>query len=129
MKKLQIALLLLLMIFSVQLHAQTNTDTDLMKTIVGKWKVIKYQSKNGTFAKTDLLVFESDGTFKSDSVYFGAKTGFYRTDENRGVLILENDGRTTEWKATLKKGVLRMRSAPGSKQPRIYITSVRVQEG
>ena len=101
MKKLHIALLLLLMSFGFTLHAQT--DIDLMKTLVGKWKVIKYQSKNGTFAKTDLLVFESNGTFKSDSVYFGTKTGYYRTDENRGVLILENDGRTTEWKATPQK--------------------------
>ena len=131
MKKLILIMVILTTVSSYRLHAQQSKglDNELVHAIVGTWKVIKYESKNGTYSKPDTLVFKSDGTFLSDSIYFATKTGFFRTDENRGVLILENGTQTTEWTTTVKKGVLRMRTAPNSKQPKIYITSVRVTEG
>lgn len=124
MKKLHISLFLLLG-FSLQLSAQ---KPELIQAIVGKWKVIKYQSPSGTQSKTDVLIFESDGSFKSDSIYFATKGGLFRTDETRTALILENGKTITEWTTSLKNGVLRMRSVPRNKQPKIHITAVRVKE-
>jgi hypothetical protein len=124
MKKLHIILILLLGI-TLQLSAQKN---DLIQAIVGKWKVIKFQSPSGTQSTADVLIFESDGSFKSDSIYFATKGGLFRTDETQTVLILENGKTTTEWTTSLKNGVLRMRSVPKNKQPKIYITAVRVKE-
>lgn len=124
MKKLPIFLFFLLGI-TLQLSAQKN---ELIHAIVGKWKIIKYQSPAGTQSKEDVLIFESDGSFKSDSIYFASKDGLFRTDETQTVLILENGKTTTEWTASLKNGVLRMRSVPKNKQPKIYITAVRVKE-
>jgi hypothetical protein len=128
MKKLHAFLLFMFVGLSFQLSAQNQTN-DMITRVVGKWKVVKYQSsKTGTYAKSDVLVFESDGTFRSDSIYFGSKKGLFRTDETRTVLIIDAGNKTTEWATTLKKGVLKMRSVPGDKQPKIYITLVRVKE-
>ena len=125
MKKFNLILFFLLLGFSFQLSAQKN---DLLHTIVGKWKVIKYQSPSGTQSKTDTLTFEQDGSFKSDSIYFKTKVGHFRTDENHAVLILKNSKTTTEWATSIKNDVLRMRSLPKNKQPKIHITAVRVKD-
>lgn len=128
MKKLIITLLLIAaIIFNV--HAQENKENDLIHAIMGKWKVIKHQTPKTTSSKATILIFEPNGTFIGDSTYFGTNKGFYRTDESRGTLILENGGKITEWNTTVKKGVLRMRSAPTieKKQGKIYITSVRTE--
>jgi len=125
MKKYSVLLWISLMLFSIQSYSQ---DKALIEAIIGKWKVIQYQSKAGKLAKTDVLVFESDGTFRSDSVYFRARKGLFRTDENRSVIVIEAGDSTTEWITSLKKGVLRMKSAQGAKQSKVYITSVRVKE-
>jgi hypothetical protein len=128
MKKFHIILLFLFGI-SLQLSAQKiQQKNELIAAIVGKWKVIKYQSQSGTQSKADVLIFESDGTFKSDSIYFTTKDGLFRTDETQTVLILENGNTTTEWTTSLKNGVLRMRSVPKNKQPKIHITAVRVKD-
>jgi hypothetical protein len=126
MKKKSIILLLFLGGFGLHTMAQSN---ELIANVLGKWKVVKYESsKTGTYSKADTLKFESDGTFRSDSIYFGSKKGLFRTDENRTILIIEAGDKTTEWSTTLKKGVLRLRSAPEDKQPKIYITLVRVKD-
>jgi hypothetical protein len=128
MNKLHIILLFILG-SSWQLSAQSNEQkNELIDAIVGKWKVIKYQSQSGKQSKADMLIFESDGTFKSDSIYFATKEGLFRTDESQTILILENGNTTTEWTTSLKNGVLRMRSVPKNKQPKTYITAVRVKD-
>jgi len=109
--------------------AQVLGAQDLRGTVQGKWKVTQYQSQSGTQSLIDTLEFKSDGSFLSDSIYFQTKKGLFRTDENRSVLILEVNGESIEWIASIKKGILMMRSTPASKQqPAIYITSIRVDD-
>ena len=124
MKNLKIILLFLLLtgLGTTHLHAQT-----LLKKVTGKWKVIKYQDQLKTMALADTLEFQSDGTFLSDSIYFKSGNGLFRTDENNSIVIIETPVATTEWQVSLSKGVLRLRSVPKNKQPKTYITLVKVK--
>jgi hypothetical protein len=126
MKKIKIIILFLLL---TGWGAQQLSAQALLKGVTGKWKVIKYQDKSRTQSLADTLEFQPDGTFLSDSIYFKPGKGLFRTDENRSVLILNVRGKATEWRTSIKNGVLRMRSVSSSKkQPRVYITSVRIKE-
>ena len=128
MKKLQYIYFLCLVALSLSLTAQHKPQPDpLITKIIGKWKVVKYQASNsGASATTDTLVFESDGTFRSDSIYFKTRKGLYRTDENRKVLIMDINGTSTEWAASIDNGVLRLKSLPDRKRPKVHVTLVNV---
>jgi hypothetical protein len=128
MKKLQYIYFLCLVAFSLSLSAQHKPQPDpLITKIIGKWKVVKYQASNsGASATTDTLVFEPDGTFRSDSIYFKTTKGLYRTDETRKVLIIDAGGKSSEWAAALDDGVLRLKSLPDRKRPKVHITLVKV---
>lgn len=128
MKKLPYICLLCLFAFSLSLTAQHKPQPDpLITKIVGKWKVVKYQASNkSASSQVDTLVFESDGTFRSDSIYFEGRSGLYRTDENRKVLIIDVNKKSTEWAASIDKGVLRLKSLPDRKRPKVQITLVNV---
>lgn len=123
MKK-QFTLTLFLFLFAVttQLAAQ-----NLISNITGKWSITKYQSKVKTAGKSGTLEFLSDGMFRSEGIYFGVQTGLFRTDETRSIVIIEAQNGITEWTASLKDGVLRLKSIKG-KGSRIYLTLMRLKE-
>jgi hypothetical protein len=110
-------------------NQKTQTNNELIHAIVGKWKIIKYESEQKTPAKPSAVEFRSDGTFVNDGVIFKTPEGMFRTNEDRGSLILENGDQVTEWKTSLKKGVLQMDLIPKFNQTKVNITLVRIAEG
>lgn len=100
---------------------------DLLGNLYGKWNITKYQSKTKTQLRNGTLDFQSDGSFLSEGIYFGTKKGLYTTDETRSVVIIEIDEAKTEWVASFKKGMLRLHTAPGSRQPKVYMTLARIE--
>lgn len=126
MKKLTILILVILASGATHLYSQ-----DLLSTVTGKWKVVNYHTKSmNTKSQTDTLVFNPDGTFISDSLYFGAKEGLFRTDETRLLLVTETDNNNTkEWVVSLKKGILRLKSVQQDKRkPNVVIELVKIEE-
>lgn len=120
-KSYALTLFLFLFTFVTQLNAQ-----NLIGDITGKWSITKYQSKVKTAGKSGTLEFQSDGMFRSEGIYFGVQTGLFRTDETRSVVIIEAQNGITEWTASLKDEVLRLKSIKG-KGPKIYLTLVRMK--
>ncbi|HOX81939.1 MAG TPA: hypothetical protein PLJ60_17390 [Chryseolinea sp.] len=121
-KQFTLTLFLLLFAVTVQLRAQ-----NLISDVTGKWAITKYQSKIKTAGKSGTLEFLSDGMFRSEGIYFGVQTGLYRTDETRSIVIIEAENGITEWTASMKNDVLRLKSVKG-KGPRVYLTLVRIKE-
>lgn len=120
-KSFAIAALLFMFSFTTSLNAQ-NPISD----VTGKWSITKYQSKLKTAGKSGTLEFLSDGMFRSEGIYFGTQTGLFRTDETRSIVIIEAQNGITEWTASLKNDVLRLKSIKG-KGSRVYLTLVRTK--
>ena len=120
-KSFAITAFLFLFTATTSLSAQNIIDN-----ITGKWSIAKYQSKVKTEGKSGTLEFLSDGMFRSEGIYFGAQTGLFRTDETRSIVIIEAQNGITEWTASVKDDVLRMKSVKG-KGPRVYLTLVRAK--
>ncbi len=121
-KSIKNFLLLFLLATAFQLDAQ-----HLISDVTGKWTITKYQSKIKTQARSGTLEFLPDGTFLSEGIYFGVQTGLFRTDETRSVVIIDTHGEISEWTASIKNEVLRLKSIKG-KGPRVYLTLLRVME-
>ena len=115
--------LMIVMLFLFSIGIQPVVSNDLMGNLYGKWNVIKYQSRSEKKARSGTLVFDADGKFQSEGIHFGAVKGLFRTDENRSVLIIEQaDGTTTEWYASVKNDVLRLRNITDDKRSRVHMT-------
>jgi len=112
---------LLLTTLGPRLHAQS-----LIGDIAGKWSITKYQSKIKTQGKSGTLEFLSDGTFISEGIHFGPQKGLFRTDETRSIVIIETPVATSEWNASIKNDVLRLRSVKG-KGSKVYLTLMRIK--
>lgn len=112
--------------FTSYAQQKNKTQDELISKVVGEWKIVRYQSKGESSAFADTLIFKLDGTLQTDSVYFDTRKATFRTDETRRILIIETNTRTTEWSVSINNGVMRLRSAKGSKQPKIYITLAKV---
>ncbi len=121
-KSFALTLFLVLFAITTQLTAQ-----NLISNIAGKWSITKYQSKIKTQGRSGTLEFLSDGTFLSEGIFFGTQTGLFRTDETRSVIIIEAENGITEWTASVKEDVLRLKSVKG-KGSRTYITLMRLKE-
>jgi hypothetical protein len=120
-KQFTLTVFLFLFAITVQLSAQ-----NLISDVTGKWSITKYQSKIKTAGKSGTLEFLSDGMFRSEGIYFGVQTGLFRTDETRSIVIIEAQNGITEWTASVKDDVLRLRSLKG-KSPRVYLTLIRTK--
>ncbi len=120
-KSFAIAAFLFLFSFTTSLNAQ-----NLISDIAGKWSITKYQSKQKTAGKSGTLEFLTDGMFRSEGIYFGVQTGLFRTDETRSIVIIEAQNGITEWTASVKNDVLRLKSIKG-KGSRVYLTLVRIK--
>ena len=120
-KSIAIAAFLFLFTAVTSLSAQ-----NLITEIAGKWSITKYQSKVKTEGKSGTLEFLSDGMFRSEGVYFGTQTGLFRTDETRSIVIIEAQNGITEWTASVKDDVLRLKSIKG-KGPKVYLTLMRIK--
>ncbi len=120
-KSFAIASFLFLFSFTTSLTAQ-----NLISDLAGKWSITKYQSKQKTEGKSGTLEFLTDGMFRSEGIYFGVQTGLFRTDETRSIVIIEAQNGITEWTASVKDDVLRLKSIKG-KGPRVYLTLIRIK--
>jgi hypothetical protein len=120
-KSFAIASFLFLFTIATSLSAQ-----NLIGDIAGKWSITKYQSKVKTAGKSGTLEFLSDGMFRSEGIYFGTQTGLFRTDETRSLVIIEAQNGITEWTASVKGDVLRLKSIKG-KGPKVYLTLTRIK--
>ena len=120
-KSFAIASFLFLFTSSTLLSAQ-----NLISDIAGKWSITKYQSKVKTVGKSGTLEFLSDGMFRSEGIYFGTQTGLFRTDETQSIVIIEAQNGITEWTASIKDDVLRLKSIKG-KGPKVYLTLTRIK--
>lgn len=125
MKKLSVLILIFLLV-GTSFHVSAQ---NLLKELYGTWNVTKYQSKIKTAVRSGAVEFQEDGSFKSQRIHFGTKAGLYRTDETRSLVIIDTDGVSTEWLASMKKGVLLLRSTPAvNKKLRVHLTLVRRKE-
>src|SRR6478609_3942942 len=120
-KSIAIAAFLFLFTAVTSLSAQ-----NLITEIAGKWSITKYQSKVKTEGKSGTLEFLPDGMFRSEGIYFGTQTGLFRTDETRSLVIIEAQNGITEWTASVKDDVLRLKSIKG-KGPKVYLTLMRIK--
>jgi len=120
MKKSSV-IILILSLFAC--HSQLLAQ-HLIGDIAGKWSITKYQSKVETEARSGTVEFLSDGTFVSEGIHFGVQKGLFRTDETRSLVIIETSSGTSEWNASIKDDVLRLRSVKG-KGPKTYLTLMR----
>jgi len=125
MKKLKILFFVFMVTCVLPLSAQS-----VIGTVTGKWLVVKYNNKSmGTKSQSDTLVFQPDGFFTSENLYFGAKKGLFRSDENRKMLITEADNNNTiEWVVSFKKGILRLKSVRDKRKPYVVIELVKADE-
>lgn len=105
----------------------TVNAQDLLGDLHGSWNMTKYQSRVKTQLATGKVTFESDGGFVSEGVYFGTEKGLFSTDETRSVVIIDIDGVKSEWTASVKKGVLRLRTPSGTKQPKVYMMFQKIK--
>lgn len=102
-------------------HAQGPSD--LRGSLSGKWKL--YDSK--ATKEMGTWEFQSDGKFLSTGDYWGNKSGLYRTDETRSVLILEIDEKITEWSASVKENMLALKEVTnGSKKPAVVLSLQKI---
>lgn len=108
-------------------NAQKIVPYDLIGRLHGTWIMTKYQSKIKTQQVNGKITFESDGGFVSEGVHFGSKKGLFSTDESRSVVIIETDEGKSEWTASVKKGVLRLRTPSGIKQPKVYMMFKKIK--
>ena len=108
------------------LAGATLSAQNLISDVTGKWSITKYQSKAKMQGRSGTLIFSPDGSFQSEGIYFGVQTGLFRTDETRQVLIIETPEGISEWTASVKNDVLRLRSIKG-KGPRTYLTLMRLK--
>ena len=111
----------------IGLGENTVNAQDLLGALHGSWNMTKYQSQVKTQLPTGKVTFESDGGFVSEGVYFGAEKGLYSTDETRSVVIIDIEGVKSEWTASVKKGVLRLRTPSGTKQPKVNMTFEKIK--
>src|SRR4051812_22525744 len=84
----------------------TTNAQQLLETLEGKWNVKEYHN-NSKVANTGFIDFQQNGVFESRGTYFGTRKGLYRTDETRSVVLIDN-GKPSEWKATITNNVLRL---------------------
>lgn len=118
------------LMFTVGIHVGKGQDVphDLLRDLYGTWKVTEYQSKAVPQPSVSAVVFQPDGAFLSEGFFFGSKKGLFRTDESRSIIVIETSGVTTEWAASFKKGVLKLRSSPRSKRPRVAMGLTKNKE-
>lgn len=105
----------------------TTTYAQLLDTLVGKWNVKEYRNNQTTVLDSGFIDFQQDGVFESRGTYFGTRKGLYRTDETRSVVLIDN-GKTTEWKATMTNNVLKLdQIIKKQRKPKIYM--ILIKEG
>lgn len=122
MKKHSIILFFLLLGFGTH----TVNAQDLLGDLYGSWNMTKYQSRIKTQLATGKVTFELDGGFLSEGVYFGTVKGLFSTNETRSVVIIDIEGVKSEWTASVKKGVLRLRTPSGTRQPKVFMMFKKV---
>ncbi len=124
------SIVLFFLMFTVGIHFGIGQDVphDLLRDLYGTWKVTEYQSKIVPQPSVGAVVFQSDGGFLSEGFFFGSTKGLFRTDESRSIIVIETTGVSTEWAASFKNGVLRLRSSPRSKRPRVAMELTKNKE-
>lgn len=120
-------LFIILFFILIGAGAQRVSAQDLLGDLYGSWNMTKYQSKIKTQQANGKITFQSDGAFISEGVYFGTKKGLFSTDETRSVVIIDIDGVKSEWTASVKKGILRLRTVSGVRQPKVYMTFAKMK--
>lgn len=120
-----------IVIFLLTFYVQINPvlAQDLIHDVQGKWSIMKFQYDKKPEVQGGTLEFLSDGTLVSEGVFFGTKKSVFRTDETRAVLLIENEEGVTEWLASIKNGVMRLKSTGNTSKPStIYITLKKLKE-
>jgi len=93
----------------------------ILDSLIGKWNVKEYHNNRKTISNQGTIEFKQDGFFVSSNTYFGEANSLFRTDETRAVIYIDN-GKTTEWRAILKKNTLRLEQiVPKQKTPKVYL--------
>lgn len=101
----------------------STVPRDIFGKLAGRWHMTKYASKLKTDSEKGSVTFQTDGTFISDGKYFGSKTGRYTTKESDSTLIIDTEGGSTEWKASIDGNTLRLTlDKLQPKQPAVMMT-------
>ena len=91
----------------------------LLDSLKGTWVLQEQYNNKQRVVPKGTLQFLEDGTFRSHGSYFGSAEGLYTTDESKSTILIEIDGRTTEWTASVQNHVLRMTKPRRKKAPRV----------
>jgi hypothetical protein len=120
---------LLIFLFAFCLQTSLVVAQNLQRDVQGKWSIKKFQFDKKPEVQGGTLEFISDGTLLSEGVYFGTKKSSFRTDETRAVLLIENEEGVTEWLASIKNDVMRLKSTGNTSKPStIYITLMKLKD-
>lgn len=104
----------------------TTVAQDLSKDIKGRWVVKKFQKDKKPELQGGTLEFLGDGMLLSEGIFFGTGKGTFTTDQDGSTLVIQNETGTTEWLASIKNDVLRLKSTGKTATPeKIYITLTR----
>jgi hypothetical protein len=117
--------IVLFVVMTGVLHTGFAQSSLLLESIKGKWNVKEYHNNRKTAINTGYIDFQQDGVFESKGTYFGDRRGLYRTDESRSVVLIDN-GRTTEWRASLVNNVLRLEQhIKRQRKPSVYLILIK----
>jgi len=97
------------------------SQTLLLDSLKGTWTLKEQYNNSNRMTPKGTIEFLEDGTFRSDGSYFGSSVGFYRTDETTSTIQIEIQGKTTEWRASVRNHVLRMMKPKKKKSPRVEL--------